>query len=95
MFLEHESHETTFVRDHADEMEALACWRTRKSKTWAFDVEAGPARGLAYRQTVYVRAHRDGGGKSTQPRRARRISVRAWSRFCAFHALSFVSGEGR
>jgi hypothetical protein len=39
-----------------DEADAIACWRGREVKTWAVDVQAGPARRPSYRQTVYVRA---------------------------------------
>ena len=39
-----------------DEADAIAYWRGREFKTWAVDVQAGPARRPSYRQTVYVRA---------------------------------------
>jgi hypothetical protein len=39
-----------------DEADAIAYWRGREIKTWAVDVQAGPARRPSYRQTVYVRA---------------------------------------
>lgn len=39
-----------------DEADAIACWREREIKTWAVDVQTGPARRPSYRQTVYVRA---------------------------------------
>ena len=39
-----------------DEADAIAYWGGRKIKTWAVDVQAGPARRPSYRQTVYVRA---------------------------------------
>ena len=51
-----------------DEADAIAYWRGREFKTWAVDVQAGPARRPSYRQTVYVRAHRDGrsGGRTAR-----------------------------